>query len=72
MNKQWLSFQVGLEIYIQAIESVKEIIYYSTPIALPGSQRYIEGVISARGDVISVLSSQSLFGHKSQLTDDNW
>lgn len=62
LSDQWISFEVGSEIYVHSVDKVKEIIPYTIPVPVPGSPCFAEGILNVRGNVVTVLSSRSLLG----------
>jgi purine-binding chemotaxis protein CheW len=59
-NQQWLSFKLGPETYIHAIDAIKEIIPYKEPTPVPGAPAGTEGILNVRGKVITVISGHAL------------
>jgi len=57
-----ISFEVGSETYVHSVDKVKEIIPYITPVPVPGSPCFAEGIPNVRENMVTVLLPRSLFG----------
>ncbi len=60
LSDQWISFEVGTETYVLSVDKIKEIIPYASPVPVPGSPCFAEGILNVRGNVVTVLSSRLL------------
>lgn len=60
--EQWLCFQLESETYAQPVEQVKEILDYSQPVPVPGSQACVEGVLNVRGEIVTIVCAAHLLG----------
>ena len=61
LSDQWISFEVGSETYAHSVDKIKEIIPYVDPVPVPGAPGFAEGILNVRGNVVTILSSRSLF-----------
>ncbi len=61
ISDQWISFEVGSETYVHAVDKIKEIIPYADSVPVPGSPGFTKGILNVRGNVVTVLSSRALF-----------
>lgn len=59
-TEQWLCFQLGSETYAQQVGQVREILDYMNPVPIPGAERYIEGVLNVRGEIVTIVSGESM------------
>lgn len=59
---QYLTFQLGREMFAIGILAIKEIIEYGEPTAVPMMPRSVRGVINLRGAVVPVIDLQAHFG----------
>lgn len=72
-TKQWISFSLGRETYVHAIDSVREIIQYTPPVPVPGAPHEVEGVLNVRGEVVPVLCGHALLNLPDEAVhDDGW
>lgn len=62
---QYLTFVLSDEIFAMGILSIKEIIEYARPTAVPMTPEYVRGVINLRGAVVPVLDLPVRFGKQS-------
>ncbi len=62
MNHQFLSFCIQDALYAVDVSQVTEILEYSSPVRLPCTIEYVEGLISSRGEGISVVNLRTKFG----------
>lgn len=62
---QYLTFQLGGEMMAIGILSIKEIIEYGVPTAVPMMPPSVRGVINLRGAVVPVLDLRARFGQPS-------
>lgn len=60
-SEQFVVFQLGTEEYAISIAQVKEIINYMGATKLPNTPGYMEGIISLRGKVISIIDLAGKF-----------
>lgn len=61
MSHQFLSFFIKDALYAVDVSQVQEILEFSTPVRLPCTIDYVEGLISSRGEGISVVNLRSKF-----------
>jgi len=59
---QYLTFQLGDEVFAMDIRAVREIIQYSNMTIVPLMPEFVRGVINLRGQVVPVIDLQSRFG----------
>lgn len=62
---QYLTFQLGGEMFAIGILGIKEIIEYGAPTAVPMMPPSVRGVINLRGAVVPVMDLQASFGKPS-------
>ena len=66
--QQYLTFQLGGEMYAIGILNVKEIIEYGQLTEIPMMPPFIRGVINLRGSVVPVIDLAARFGgHQTQI-----
>ena len=69
MNHQFLTFHIQNSLYAVDVSKVQEILEYTQPVKIPCSVSYVEGLISSRGEGISVIDLRSKFGmEKAEIT----
>lgn len=61
MSHQFLSFFIQDALYAVDVAQVQEILEFSTPVRLPCTIGYVEGLISSRGEGISVVNLRTKF-----------
>lgn len=59
-TQQWLCFQLGSETYAQRVGQVQEIRDYISPVPIPGAPDCVEGVLNVRGEIVTIVSGQSM------------
>lgn len=59
---QYLTFNLGDEVFAMDIRSVREIIQYAAITIVPLMPEFVRGVINLRGAVVPVIDLQSRFG----------
>lgn len=59
---QYLTFNLGEEVFAMDIRSVREIIQYGLPTIMPLMPSFVRGVINLRGAVVPVIDLQARFG----------
>ncbi|MCF6458924.1 chemotaxis protein CheW [Pseudoalteromonas sp. MMG024] len=64
LNCTWIFFYIGKSAFIHPVESVKEVIEFKPPQPVPGSEQSHLGIISVRGEIISIFNGYS-FAEKS-------
>lgn len=69
-EEQLVVFQLGKEEYAVPISQVKEIIRYNTATKLPNTPAYVEGIISLRGKIISIINLATRFNVETGSIDD--
>ena len=55
---KWITFCVENENYCHQVSSVKEVLRYEEPVAVPGSPPFVAGIINVRGEVMVVLDTR--------------
>ncbi len=65
-QSQYLTFQLGSEMFTMGILHIKEIIEYGSPTSVPMMPAFIRGVINLRGAVVPVLDLAARFGREGQ------
>lgn len=65
MARQFLSFYLQDALYAVDVSQVQEILEYSAPVRLPCTIEYVEGLISSRGEGISVVNLRTKFNMNS-------
>ena len=65
-NNKWLSFELNSENYLVAVKAVREVINYRMPEKIPGADTFIEGMVTIRGDLMTVISGSKLFASANQ------
>ena len=68
-ESQYLSFEVGNEIFAVSILKVQEIRAWELPTFLPNSPDYISGVLNLRGTIVPVMDLRKRFKFGSHLYD---
>ncbi len=61
-TRQYLTFQLGEEIFAIDVSHVREILEFTTVTKVPGTPEYMRGVINLRGSVVPVLDIRLKFG----------
>lgn len=61
-TRQYLTFQLGDEMYGLDVSHVREILEFATVTKVPGTPEYMRGVINLRGSVVPVLDMRQKFG----------
>ena len=61
-TRQYLTFQLGEEIFAIDVVNVREILEFSTVTKVPKTPEYMRGVINLRGSVVPVLDMRLKFG----------
>lgn len=61
-TRQYLTFQLGDEIFAIDVSHVREILEFTTVTKVPGTPEYMRGVINLRGSVVPVLDIRLKFG----------
>lgn len=59
--RQWATFSVAGELYGIDVMQVKEVLRYTEITPVPGAAPGILGIINLRGNVVTVVSTRSLF-----------
>ena len=60
---QFLTFQLGKEVFAMDIRTVREIIQYGPMTTVPLMPDFVRGVINLRGAVVPVIDLHARFGH---------
>jgi len=61
-TQQYLTFQLGEEVFGLDVSQVREILEFTTVTKVPKTPRYMRGVINLRGSVVPVLDMRLKFG----------
>ena len=61
-TKQYLTFQLGEEVFAVDVSHVREILEFTTVTKVPRTPDYMRGVINLRGSVVPVLDMRLKFG----------
>ena len=67
---QWVTFQLGSEIYGVNVLQVQEVLKYTEITPVPGAPAYVLGIINLRGNVVTVIDTRSRFNMTSKEVDD--
>ncbi|ARU55531.1 chemotaxis signal transduction protein CheW [Oleiphilus messinensis] len=72
VENKCISFTLGTETYAHPVSSIKEILRYTAPNPIPGATYEVEGVLSVRGEAITVLSGRRLLKINDETANDSW
>lgn len=61
-TRQYLTFQLGEEVFAIDVSRVREILEFTTITKVPKTPEYMRGVINLRGSVVPVLDMRLKFG----------
>ncbi len=61
-TRQYLTFQLGEEVFALEVSHVREILEFTTVARVPKTPEYMRGVINLRGSVVPVLDMRLKFG----------
>ncbi len=61
MANQYLTFTLNGFLYALEVFKVQEVLIYTQPAKVPCAQNYVEGIISSRGEGISVVDLRKRF-----------
>jgi purine-binding chemotaxis protein CheW len=61
-TRQYLTFQLGEEVFALDVSHVREILEFTTVTKVPRTPAYMRGVINLRGSVVPVLDMRLKFG----------
>ena len=61
-TRQYLTFQLGNEIFAVDVSNVREILEFTTVTKVPQTPEFMRGVINLRGSVVPVLDMRLKFG----------
>ena len=61
-TRQYLTFQLGEEVFAIDVANVREILEYNSVTRVPKSPEYMRGVINLRGSVVPVFDMRLKFG----------
>ncbi|MDD5007912.1 MAG: chemotaxis protein CheW [Syntrophorhabdaceae bacterium] len=61
-TRQYLTFQLGSEIFAIDVSNVREILEFTTVTKVPQTPEFMRGVINLRGSVVPVLDMRLKFG----------
>ncbi len=68
---QWVTFRLCDETYGINVMQVKEVLRYTEIAPVPGAPSFVLGIINLRGNVVTVIDTNSRFGlASSEVTDD--
>lgn len=68
---QWVTFQLGSELYGVNVLQVQEVLKYTEITPVPGAPHYVLGIINLRGNVVTVIDTRSRFGLEIKEPDDS-
>ena len=69
--RQWATFTIADELYAIDVMQVKEVLRFTDLTPVPGAPDGVLGIINLRGNVVTVISSRTLFGLEStEITHD--
>lgn len=58
---QWVTFQLGDELYGVNVLQVQEVLKYTEITPVPGAPHYVLGIINLRGSVVTVIDTRARF-----------
>ena len=61
-TRQYLTFQLGNEVFALDVSNVREILEFTTVTKVPQTPEFMRGVINLRGSVVPVLDMRLKFG----------
>jgi len=61
-TRQYLTFQLGEEVFAIDVANVREILEFTTVTSVPKTPEYMRGVINLRGSVVPVVDMRQKFG----------
>lgn len=61
-TRQYLTFQLGTEVFAMDVSNVREILEFTTVTKVPGTPDYMRGAINLRGSVVPVVDMRLKFG----------
>jgi len=61
-TRQYLTFQLGEEVFALGVSNVREILEFTTVTKVPKTPDFMRGVINLRGSVVPVLDMRLKFG----------
>jgi len=64
-TRQYLTFQLGEEVFAIDVANVREILEFTTVTKVPKTPEYMRGVINLRGSVVPVVDMRQKFGMSS-------
>jgi purine-binding chemotaxis protein CheW len=67
---QWVTFSLGEEKYGINVMQVQEVLRVSKIAPVPGAPTYVLGIISLRGNVVTVIDTRNRFGLMPREQDD--
>jgi purine-binding chemotaxis protein CheW len=67
---QWVSYQLGEEIYGINVMQVQEVLRLTEIAPVPGAPPYVLGIINLRGNVVTVIDTRTRFGLKPKDPDE--
>ncbi len=67
---QWVTYQLGDEVYGINVMQVQEVLRITEIAPVPGAPNYVLGIINLRGSVVTVIDTRSRFGLMPKETDD--
>lgn len=70
-SMQWVTFQLGSELYGVNVLQVQEVLKYTEITPVPGAPHYVLGIINLRGNVVTVIDTRSRFGLETNEYDDS-
>ncbi len=67
---QWVTYQLGDEVYGINVMQVQEVLRITEIAPVPGAPSYVLGIINLRGSVVTVIDTRSRFGLTPKEADD--
>ena len=67
---QWVTFQLGDEMYGVNVLQVQEVLKYTEITPVPGATNYVVGIINLRGNVVTVIDTRIRFRLEVKDQDD--
>ncbi|WP_016957136.1 chemotaxis protein CheW [Catenovulum agarivorans] len=71
MLNKWVAFLINETRYCCNIQQIKEVIPYAQCNPFPGSNQFAEGILSIRGEVITIISGEKLLCDKNITQQNN-
>ena len=68
---EWVTFHLAEEKYGINVMLVREVLKNTEIAPVPGSPRFVTGIINLRGNVVTVVDTRTRFGMSAKEEDDN-